>query len=283
MALLLMPCVAGAASYYDLKGKPSLKNPIVLVHGASMGGAKLKIGFLRLGEYFQGIPEFLSQTGTPVFVVNLPTDASIQERAQVLRMEIEQKFRGQAVNLVAHSLGGLDARFLVSRIKYDKVASITTIATPHRGSPLAEWAVRNGQRKTPWYWLLKLGGFDLNRPRFVPSLVPAAMEGVFNREIRDAEGVRYFSVIAVASRRRASLAPILWFPDAFLRGENHPVMSREDNDGLVPESSQEWGTVIARVELDHMGQLNHHFLRFPPVPEKSLSMWFQIYQNLLDR
>lgn len=274
---------ASAASFYDLKGKSSLKNPIVLVHGASMGGAKLKIGFISLGEYFQGIPEFLGQTGTTVFVVNLPTDASIQERAQVLRMEIEEKFKGQPVNIVAHSLGGLDARFLVSKLRYTKVASITTIATPHRGSPLAEWAVNNGTLKTPWYWLMKVGGFDLNRPRFVPSLLPSAMEGIFNREILDVESVKYFSVVATASRKKGSLAPILWFPDAFLRGQKHPTMSYEDNDGLVPGSSQAWGTVIARVEVDHMGQLNHHFLRWPPNPQASLTLWFNIYQNLLDQ
>lgn len=274
---------AFGGSYYDLRTKPSLKNPIVLVHGASMGGARLKIGFISLGEYFKEIPAVLSQTGTEVFVVNLPTDASIQERAQVLRMEIESKFHGRPVNIVAHSLGGLDSRFLVSRIRYDKVASITTIATPHRGSPLAEWAVRNGELRTPWYWILRLCNFDLNKPRFVKSLLPSYMEDIFNKEIRDVPAVRYFSVVATASRHKGTLAPILWFPDSFVRGEGHPVMSREDNDGLVPGSSQEWGTVIARAELDHMGQLNHHFLRWPPKPEASLTLWFKIYQNLLDQ
>jgi hypothetical protein len=39
-------------------------------------------------------------------------------------------------------MGGLDARYLISKLGYGtKVASLTTISTPHRGSPLADVAL----------------------------------------------------------------------------------------------------------------------------------------------
>jgi triacylglycerol lipase len=42
---------------------------------------------------------------------------------------------------MAHSMGGLDCRYLISRIKPDDYTplSLTTISTPHRGSPFMDW------------------------------------------------------------------------------------------------------------------------------------------------
>src|SRR5690606_21994510 len=47
-----------------------------------------------------------------------------------------------AVNLFAHSMGGLDSRFLISSLGYgDRVASLTTLSTPHRGTAVADMAL----------------------------------------------------------------------------------------------------------------------------------------------
>ncbi len=47
------------------------------------------------------------------------------------------------VNLIAHSMGGLDARYLASSLGYaPKIASITTVSTPHRGSNIADVGLR---------------------------------------------------------------------------------------------------------------------------------------------
>lgn len=40
-------------------------------------------------------------------------------------------------------MGGLDARYLASQLGCsERVASVTTIATPHWGSPVADWVDR---------------------------------------------------------------------------------------------------------------------------------------------
>ena len=53
--------------------------------------------------------------------------------------------RGAGVNFVAHSMGGLDCRYLISTIQPTsyKPLSLTTIGTPHRGSPFMDWCAAN--------------------------------------------------------------------------------------------------------------------------------------------
>jgi triacylglycerol lipase len=49
------------------------------------------------------------------------------------------------VNVMAHSMGGLDCRDLISKVRpeEDTPLSVTTILTPHHGSPFMDWcAVR---------------------------------------------------------------------------------------------------------------------------------------------
>jgi triacylglycerol lipase len=53
--------------------------------------------------------------------------------------------KGTGVNFVAHSMGGLDCRHLISSIKPKEYTplSLTTIATPHHGSPFMDWCAAN--------------------------------------------------------------------------------------------------------------------------------------------
>src|SRR5207249_8887306 len=45
----------------------------------------------------------------------------------------------RSVNIVAHSMGGLDARYAISQLGLGgRVASLITIGTPHLGTPLAD-------------------------------------------------------------------------------------------------------------------------------------------------
>ena len=50
--------------------------------------------------------------------------------------------------VIGHSMGGLDARYMVSRLGMaERVKSLTTVATPHRGSAFADWGVRHFGRR----------------------------------------------------------------------------------------------------------------------------------------
>jgi hypothetical protein len=67
---------------------------------------------------------------------------SVQLRAQELAARINQKFPAGEIQIIAHSMGGLDARCMLAQnmlglAAAGRVISFTTISTPHDGSPVA--------------------------------------------------------------------------------------------------------------------------------------------------
>src|SRR5262249_5256957 len=115
----------------DPQGRPT-QYPIILEHGFNASPA------LR---GFVGVDEALRADGHVVYVTDVPPYRSAEDRAQALAQVVDQATADGAsrVNIIAHSMGGLDARALVSTLGYaDRVASITTISTPHRGSAIAD-------------------------------------------------------------------------------------------------------------------------------------------------
>ena len=77
------------------------------------------------------------------------SDRGIVLFRQMLKEQI-RRWTSEPVNLIAHSMGGLDARYLISRLGMaDQVRSLTTISTPHRGSFMADWFRANFDRRVP--------------------------------------------------------------------------------------------------------------------------------------
>ena len=120
---------------------PKLKHPVVLAHGFD-GSPTNRWGF-------NGVAEALRADGHPiVHVAAVPPYDGSRVRAQALAQHVDQaiaeckRARGcdaTKVNVIAHSMGGIDSRILVSELGYgDKVASLTTISTPHHGSAIAD-------------------------------------------------------------------------------------------------------------------------------------------------
>ena len=111
-------------------------------------------GFAYLGglKYFAHVREVLhpalAQRGVDAqihYVRTRPT-AGLEWRARSLAQTIQETASADAVvHLIGHSSGGLDARMLVSPASpitdcdsvAARVASVVTIGTPHRGTPLA--------------------------------------------------------------------------------------------------------------------------------------------------
>jgi len=176
------------------------------------------------------------------------------ERAKVLESVISKKYPGRSVHLIGHSMGGLDCRYLTSHLKHRKfkVLSITTVATPHRGSSFADHFIDTlGKDRIPSFIalldLLPIGGGD---GKAFESLTLDSMRK-FNEETPDVEGVQYYSWGAVVE-------PSLM--DAF-RWPHSVIMEREGpNDGLVSVESAKWGTYLGTLEdvnhLDLVGWIN---------------------------
>ncbi|CAG8564744.1 13395_t:CDS:2 [Dentiscutata heterogama] len=121
--------------------------PIVLCHGL-FGFDKLgpsSIPYLQI-HYWSGIEEALQKLGAKVVVTRVPRTGCIRARAQALHHALESILSDKCnVNLLAHSMGGLDCRCLISQLPTEKyiVRTLTTVATPHRGSPFMDWCRDN--------------------------------------------------------------------------------------------------------------------------------------------
>ncbi len=224
------------------KARPAparLKFPVVLAHGL-MGFDEIALG-ARKHAYFRGVAERLQAAGAEVHRPRVPASASVAERAERLA-ELVRALGAPKVNLIAHSMGGLDARYAISRLGLaGRVASLITVGTPHHGTPLAD-----------------LGAGVLGLLRIDQILKPvidlAALRDLttrrmsdFNRTVRDSEQVLYASVVARADRDRMN--PILLLAHAYL------AETAGDSDGLVPAESQRWGEVWREIEADHWAQI----------------------------
>jgi triacylglycerol lipase len=112
------------------------KYPIVLAHG--LGGFDELFGVY---DYWFGIPNALRDGGAKVFVTTVSQLNSTEARGEQLIDQIEQivAITGKPkVNLIGHSHGGLDVRY-VAAVRPDLVASVTSVGSPHKGADLADF------------------------------------------------------------------------------------------------------------------------------------------------
>ncbi|KAL9075561.1 MAG: hypothetical protein Q9161_001634 [Pseudevernia consocians] len=237
--------------YANIRAKyQTPQNPIVLAHGL-LGFDELHlVGKLLPGvHYWRGITEALKANNIEVILTSVPPSASIEERAAKLSHDIEKKAHGKSVNIVAHSMGGLDARYMISRLKPPnvKVLSLTTVASPHRGSAFADYVFDQiGPENLPRvYRALQLMRVETGA---FSQLTRRYMAKDFNPKTPDREGVRYFSYGATAT-------PPLW--SAFR--QPHRIVEAEEgpNDGLVSVASSRWGTYKGTlVGVSHLDLIN---------------------------
>ncbi|HSC83641.1 MAG TPA: triacylglycerol lipase [Pseudomonas sp.] len=114
------------------------KNPIVLVPGI------FAFDTLAGVDYWHQIPSALQNQGAKVYVPKINAFDSSAKRGEALIAQLEQirAASGSSVkkfNLIGHSQGGITARYVMNT-RPDLVASVTTLHTPHKGSPLADVA-----------------------------------------------------------------------------------------------------------------------------------------------
>jgi triacylglycerol lipase len=226
-----------------------LKHPIVLVHGL---GARSAYGPV---QYFFGLPKILEDAGNRYAVARLTPWHTIEWRANQLKKQIEAHFPGEKVNLVAHSMGGLDSRYLVSQLGFaDRVASVTTIGTPNRGSTLADLSTgllsEGPVANVAWTSANRLLGLIKCSTEGLKQVTTRYSSETLSGQLVDAPGVGYFSAASAipASFMKASL-PGFWIPNQLLR------RFEGDNDGFVSVHSAMWGNHICTYQGDHYGQI----------------------------
>lgn len=115
-------------------GGTTMKHPIILVHGIML---KDFWHFKAFGK----IESILSSEGYSVFTADHDGLGSIENNAEQLKayvLKILEKTASDKVNIIAHSKGGLDTLYMIDRLDMSKkVASVTFLSTPHKGSVIA--------------------------------------------------------------------------------------------------------------------------------------------------
>jgi triacylglycerol lipase len=223
---------------------PQLRSPIILVHGL-FGFDRLRMGSWVMADYFPGIAEALRQAGNRVLVASLSPTAGIAERARQLKKLLDRECPAEPVHIFGHSMGGLDARYLISRLGMARrVLSLTTIGTPHRGSSFADWGVRRlANLVQPIFSFLGLSNqafFDLT----------IANCRKFNAETQDVPGIRYFSV--------AGKFECGWTSPEWQLPATVITLAEGANDGIVSVKSATYGETCEIWAGDHLNLVNWH-------------------------
>jgi len=260
-----MPSFAGCW-FWCSSDYAKTKYPIVLVHG--MFGFDSLVGV----DYWHGIPADLQSEGAKVFVAQVAALDSTEARGEALLTQVEAiaAIYGK-VNLVGHSHGGPTSRY-VAHVRPDLVASVTSIGSPHKGSPVADLivgsplegtAVALGNALGGLIDLLSGGGYEQDLAASLQSLTTAGSiafnnyspEGIPTSACGEGDysvnGIRYYSWGGTGVLTNA-----LDLSDALL-GTTSLAFGFEQNDGLVGQCSSHMGMVIRdNYFMNHLDEVN---------------------------
>lgn len=232
--------------------------PVVMVHGWT--------GFAEIGpvEYFYGVYDDLTPRGYLLYIAELDPYNSTEVRSGQLAAEIDgflAEGHARKVNLVAHSQGGLDSRRAISTLGYgDRVGALATIATPHRGTVIADIALGTlpGPAADALFFLLNLLGATATgreqeaRDSFA-SITEDYVQNTFNPENPDDPRVAYISWTGLTCLYAIDCGDVC---DVEIRWSYDLIyLNRGDNDGMVPVSSAPWGDYMGEIPADHFDEV----------------------------
>ena len=205
------------------------KYPILLVHGIFFRDFKTL-------NYWGRIPDELIKNGATIYYGNHSSSLSVKDSGEEIAnriKEIIEETKCEKVNIIAHSKGGLDSRYAISKLGMDQyVASLTMINTPNHGCVFAEYLLKNapqGLKETVAngynFALKKLGDEE---PDFIAGVTDLTFERVkeLNAEMPSSNNVYYRSYGSVLKKATGGRFP--------LNLTNNFVHSFDGkNDGLV--------------------------------------------------
>jgi triacylglycerol lipase len=187
-------------------------------------------------------------------------------RDQILR------WTDEPVNLIAHSMGGLDARYMITHLGMaDRVRTLTTISTPHHGSYLADWFQAHFRERVPLLYALETFGFNVDG---VHDTRPEVCRE-FNMQTPDRPEVRYFSY--GGDVQPSHLTPFLRRAWSILTPVEGP------NDGLVSVASARWGEYLGTLRADHFAQTPDGVYLRPGEDFDALGFYSRLVEDLARR
>jgi triacylglycerol lipase len=254
-----------------------LRNPVFICHGYGAVASLVKPSPLH------EVCMFLRSRGVPAVAPNIVPYATIDTRADqwaTLIKRFADRMGSEKVNVIAHSQGGLDMRLAVAHKNVaHRVTSLTTIATPHRGTSLALLSLNAPQsirdrliKFFNWMGEKMYPAENSDVQGSLQQLTPEFVRQEFNPAVPDMDEVRYFSISAsVGKGTETSIAPIMRYQNKF-------IYEREGvNDGFVSRDSAIWGEHIETISLSHTEQMKLN------LSDKRIPVWEAFYERLIHR
>lgn len=211
------------------------KYPVLLVHGMGFRDRKFF-------NYWGRIPKELEKRGCQIFYGNQDANAAVHDNASMIKKSLDyalEKSGSDKVNIIAHSKGGIDSRYLISTLgEYKKVASLSTVDSPHNGSETVDFLmkfpdilVRITGKITDLFMYIQ-GDRKPDSYRVFHELTTDYMKK-FNSENPDIPEVYYQSF---GFRMKSPSSDIIMaFPYSVIKGIEH-----SDTDGLLTEKAMKW-------------------------------------------
>jgi len=281
-------------------GRPS-KHAIVLAHGFDASDTN-RWSFYKLQEA-------LEADGHVVHAARVQPYRGVPDRAKELATHVDQALeeckaaqaRGcdpSKVHIIAHSMGGLDSRYVVAKLSNDKgvpykdlVASVTTISTPHRGSAVADTILKVTPNLADpvvnalaSLWARTFTDRDLAEGSDVRAALTSISEGhapAFNADVTDQPGVYYQSWAGISTQLdlhidQREIDACEGKVEAY---KNHadqttnlqlivsaPLVGHglgnaaKPNDAMVTVESAKWGDFHGCIPADHLDEVGqpHH-------------------------
>lgn len=271
----IQDATAGDGDAVPLSGPPY---PIVLAHGF--------FGFEKMGplDYYWKVKPALEADGHVVIVTAVDPFNSTYVRGEQLLTQVQQALAqtGAAkVNIVGHSQGGLDARYVAHQIP-DRVGAVLTVSAPHQGLHLSDVLLGSAPGFTQE--LAKAFFAAVARPFYGDVASDADMKAClefmsaasikeFNVNYPDRSEVAYYSIggrsnmslaeaachapmappfITRLAQQKDPIDPLLYLVSKMV-GES--LLDPKPNDGLVPVESSKWGTWLGCIPADHWDQI----------------------------
>ncbi len=204
--------------------------PIILVHG-------IAIREFRVIKAFGKIEEKLIKAGYNAYTARTDAFGSIESNAEQLKemiLEVLSKTGAEKVNLIGHSKGGLDSKYMIANLDMaDRVASLTTICTPHKGSVIAThiWSLPG--------WIKRCLAFFINCfYKLIGDKNPDSLKVC--EQLKKADGGAEETSFADRVYCQSYSTRLKSGKDCFLMAVPMKIYNRADgidNDGMVSEES----------------------------------------------
>ncbi len=232
-----------------------VQTPVVLMHGFGVGAS------FRRGGHLHEEALHLRSRSVRAIAPNVSPYNTVRARTaqwDERLTHVLDETKTDRLLLIAHSMGGLDARYLITKMGWHEVVdALVTVSAPHRGSAIASLVLDQPELVRNWVtdvadWvgthILEDGSANIRQA--LTELTPEYMEDTFNPEVPDHPDVEYWSYGCQAGKgTNVPIAPIFRYLNQYL-------FEREGaNDGIVSVRSARWGEYQGTIDADHGRQV----------------------------